>query len=136
MPQLPGWLMAIQVSRLKPEIREKHWPFRTSATTSCGTTGRRDGLPPSSAQDRAAIRDDLARVAAGECDPETCRRVDWILSEIRRVLGTGLSGKTGESRAGPDRRAPAGAEVEGMRLIRLCFGEIPERVSVVNRDPG
>ena len=114
--KLPGWLMTVQVSRLKPEIREKASAFQNECDDvlwNYWSKGR--VLPSPPGPEREAIRDeirrilaenpsdpyvpnfadgitcldDLARVAAEECDLETCRRIDWILSEIRRVLETG-----------------------------------------------
>ena len=163
LKKLLGWLMSIQPSRVKAGIREKVLAYQNECDDVLWNYWSKGHvLPPSPAPDREAIRDevrrilaenpsdpyvpnfadgimclsDLARVAAEECDLETCRRIDLILSEIRRVLETGLSGKTGKSRPGPDRRACSGAEVDGMRLPQLYFGGIPERVPVVNRDTG
>ena len=114
--KLPGWLMTVQVSRLKPQIREKALAFQNECDDvlwNYWSKGR--VLPSPPVPDREAIRDeirrilaenpsdpyvpnfadgitcldDLARVAAEECNLETCRRIDLSLWEIRRVLETG-----------------------------------------------
>ena len=53
---------------------------------------------------------DLARVAAEECDLETCRKIDWILRELHRTLETGRDcleklGKVGQDLTEERRRA-------------------------------
>ena len=114
--KLPGWLMTIQPSRVKPGIREKILWYQNECDDVLWKYWTEEHVLPSSpTPDREAIRDevrrilaenpsdpyvpnfadgimclgDLARVAAEACDLETCRRIDWILRELHRTLETG-----------------------------------------------
>ena len=114
--KLPGWLMTVQVSRLKPEIREKALAFQNECDDvlwNYWSKGR--VLPSPSLPDRETIREEIRKVlaeppsatfvpdfadgircldglaqwAAEAFGPDACLKIDRYLSDLHRVLETG-----------------------------------------------
>ena len=124
-----AWLMTISPNKVKPEIREKILQYQNECDDvlwNYWSKGR--VLPSSPAPNREAIRDeirrilaenpsdpyvpnfadgimcldDLACVAAEECNLETCRKIDRYLLDLHRVLETGRDCLEKLGKAGQD----------------------------------